>query len=182
MNSLKHKISVVGSSQSDYCGEEALKLAEKTGREIIRQGGALVSGAMTGVAYWAAKGAKEEKGISIGISPAVSEKEHIENYKLPSDYFDFIIYTGFGYAGRNLLLAMASDAIIIICGRMGTLNTFTAAFETNKPIGVLLGSGGAADMIKEITEKSHRGEGNIIYEKDPKELVRKITGAIARET
>jgi hypothetical protein len=37
-------------------------------------------------------GAKKAGGMSIGLSPASSEKEHAEGYKLPLDYMDLIIY------------------------------------------------------------------------------------------
>src|SRR3989338_466413 len=105
-----------------------------------------VAGAATGIPYWAAKGAKEANGIVVGISPAKNEEEHLEKYKLPIDYYDFIIYTGFDYAGRNLLLTRAADAIAVICGRLGTLSTFTISFEDQKPTGVLEESGGTSDL------------------------------------
>lgn len=170
-SSLKYKICVSGAAESGHCAEGALAMAEEVGREVIRQNGVLVTGATSGIPYWAAKGAKEEGGISIGLSPAASEIAHIKSYKLPIDYFDLIIYTGFDYSGRNLLLTRSSDAVITICGRMGTLNEFTIAFEDKKPQGVLIGSGGAADYIQEIVEKMHRGPGKVIYESDPKKLV-----------
>ncbi|MEK7520006.1 MAG: hypothetical protein AAB581_02060, partial [Patescibacteria group bacterium] len=121
---LKYKICVSGAADSSVCSPETFKLAEEVGREIVRQNGVLVTGATSGIPFWAAKGAKEEGGISVGLSPAASEIAHIKSYKLPVDYFDLIIYTGFDYSGRNLLLTRSSDAIITICGRMGTLNEF----------------------------------------------------------
>ncbi len=170
----KYKICVSGAAETEHCGEGALELAKELGREIVRHDGALVTGATTGIPYWAAIGAKEEGGISIGLSPAVSEKEHINVYHLPIDYFDVIIYTGFNYSGRNLLLTRSSDAVIVACGRMGTLNEFTIAFEDGKPIGVLEGSGGTADFVRELVSKMHRGPGNIAYDKNPKSLVEKV--------
>jgi predicted Rossmann-fold nucleotide-binding protein len=86
----KHKICVSGAAETEHCGEGALELAKELGREIVRHDGVLVTGATTGIPYWAAIGAKEEGGISIGLSPAVSEKEHINVYHLPTDYFDVI--------------------------------------------------------------------------------------------
>jgi uncharacterized protein (TIGR00725 family) len=133
------------------------------------------------VPYWAAIGAKEEGGISIGFSPAATEKEHIKKYKLPTDYFDLIVYTGFEYAGRNLLLTRASDAVVIICGRMGTLNEFTIAFEDHKPIGVLTGSGGTSEMIKDIIKKSHRSDNKVIFESDPKLLIENLLALVQKE-
>ena len=161
--------------------DNALELAKELGREIVRQGAVLVTGATTGIPYWAAIGAKEEGGISVGLSPASSYKEHINKYRLPVDYFDLIIYTGFNYSGRNLLLTRAADAIVFACGRMGTLNEFTIAFEDEKPIGVLKGSGGTADMIEELIPKMHRGPGKIVYDPSPKILVEKLLELIGKE-
>lgn len=179
---MKYKICVSGAAETGHCAPNALELAKELGREIVRQDGILVTGATTGTPYWAAIGAKEEGGISIGLSPAVSEKEHANVYKLPTDYFDLIIYTGFHYAGRNLLLTRSADAVIVVCGRMGTLNEFTIAFEDDKPIGVLQGTGGTADMIEELVPKLHRGAGKIVYDKDPKTLVAKVIELIGKET
>lgn len=176
-----YKICVSGAAVSTHCGKQTLFLAKEVGREIIRQGGVLVTGATTGIPYWSAIGAKEEKGFSIGFSPAASETAHIKSYRLPIDKFDIIIYTGFGYAGRNLLLTRAADGVIIICGRMGTLNEFTIAFEDDKPIGVLTNSGGTADMIPDIIAKSRRGKGKIVYDSDPKKLVAKLIKLIDKE-
>lgn len=180
-DSLRHKICVSGAADSTHCSEPALKLSEEVGREIARRGAVLVTGATHGIPYWAAKGAKEEGGISIGLSPAASEKAHIKTYRLPTDYFDLIIYTGFDYSGRNLILTRSSDAVITICGRMGTLNEFTIAFEDNKPQGVLLGSGGLADMIQDIVANMHRGSGKIVYDSDPKKLVDGVIKLIEKE-
>lgn len=178
---LKFKICVSGAAETGHCDVDALEKAKELGREVVRHKAILISGATTGFPYWAAIGAKEEGGISIGVSPASSEKDHMENYKLPVDYFDMIIYTGFGYSGRNLLLTRSADAVIVGCGRMGTLNEFTIAFEDQKPIGVLIGTGGTADMIQEIVAKSHRGPGKVVYEPDPKTLVEKVIEEIRKE-
>lgn len=178
---LKYKICVSGSADTTHCFEGALESAKKIGSEIVNNNGVLVTGATTGIPYWAAIGAKEAEGISIGLSPAVSELEHVRKYKLPTDYFDLIIYTGFDYAGRNLLLTRSSDAVIVVCGRIGTFNEFTIAFEDQKPIGVLEQSGGAADMIRDIVSKSHRGPGKIVYDSDPANLVKKVIALIDKE-
>lgn len=171
---MRYKICVSGAAETDVCAKNALELAREVGREIVHQNGILVTGATTGIPYWAAIGAKEAGGLSIGLSPAATEREHVRTYRLPTNYFDLIIYTGFNYSGRNLLLTRSSDAVILICGRMGSLNEFTIAFEDKKPIGVLVGSGGMADMVHEIVERAHRGPGRIVYESSPRELVAKV--------
>lgn len=173
---LKIKLAVSGAADTTGCGEEALKAARELGREIVRQGAVLITGATTGFPLWSAMGAKDENGISVGLSPASSEKEHIEQYKLPVDYMDLIIYTGAGYPGRDLLMTRTSDAIFIGCGRIGTIHEFTIAFEDKKPIGVLEGDWKTDDIIKEMIAESHRSADNpyIVYDRDPKRLVEKV--------
>jgi uncharacterized protein (TIGR00725 family) len=178
---MKYKFCVSGAAVTDHCAADAMDKTKTLGKEIIVQGGVVVTGATIGVPLWAAMGAKEVNGFSIGLSPASSEVEHVKKYRLPIDYFDIIIYTGFGYSGRNLLLTRSADAVIISCGRMGTLNEFTIAFEDNKPIGVLLGTGGISDEIEKIVEKAHRGSGKIIYDSNPKILVEKLIKLIDEE-
>lgn len=177
----KYKICVSGAADTLHCPSASLRAARYVGREIVKRGGVVVTGATTGVPQWAALGAKEAGGFVIGISPASSEKAHVKTYHLPTAYHDIIVYTGFGYSGRNLLLTRASDAVITICGRMGTLNEFTIAFEDHKPQGVLLGSGGMADRVKELVEKSGRGLGKLIYDDNPKRLVERLLVLVCKE-
>jgi len=180
-NKEQFKICVSGAAQTDICCSNIQELAKEVGREIAKEGHILLTGATTGVPYLAACGAKEVGGISIGFSPASSEKEHLKRYKLPIDKFDLICYTGFDYVGRNLILTKSADGVIIICGRTGTLNEFTVAFETKTPIGVLEGSGGIADLIREILSQGHRPKTSVIFEKDPKILVQKLVQLIKKE-
>ena len=130
-----------------------------------------MTGATTGFPLWAAMGVKEMGGISIGISPASSEKEHIQVYKLPIDYMDLIIYTGFGFPGRDILLTRSADAVIFGCGRIGTIHEFTVAFEDEKPIGVFEGPWEMGEEIKEILKRGHRPNKKIIFNEDPNNIL-----------
>jgi uncharacterized protein (TIGR00725 family) len=176
-SNLKYKICVSGAAETGHCGVDAFKIGEELGREIVRHNGVLVDGATTGFPYWAARGAKSVGGIVIGLSPAVNERAHVETYKLPLDYHDLVIYTGFNYSGRNLLLVRSADAVVFGCGRLGTINEFTIAFEDKKPIGILEGEWETDEVLEEIIEKSHRaGEmiDHIVHDKDPKVLLDKL--------
>lgn len=177
----KIKICVSGAAETGHCGLGALDKAKELGREIARQGAVLVQGATTGFPFWAAMGAKEEGGICIGISPAASEQEHVEVYKLPLDYMDLIIYTGFGYPGRDLLLTRAADAVICGCGRIGTIHEFTVAFEDKKPIGIFEGPWAMSAELKEIIENAHRFNPKIINESDPKKLVEGVIALVQKD-
>lgn len=178
---LKYKICVSGAAETGHCAPDALEKTELLGRLVAERGLVLVTGATTGAPYWAAKGAKEAGGTVIGISPASSKIHHMNTYRLPVDYHDLIVYTGFGYAGRNLLLTRAADAVITVCGRMGTLNEFTDAFEDQKPQGVLTGSGGTTDMLEDIVRRAERGPGKVVFESNPATLLTKVIGLIEAE-
>ncbi len=180
----KYKICVSGAAETDHCGPDAFAKAEELGKEITRHDAVLVNGATTGFPFWSAKGAKAEGGIVLGISPAATEKEHIQKYNLPTEYQDLIIYTGFNYSGRNLLLIRASDAVVFGCGRMGTLNEFTIAFEDKKPIGILMGDWETDEILKTVIEKSHRAhemKDKIVFDSDPKKLIDKLVEIIKKE-
>lgn len=171
----KYKICVSGSASMRVCGIDAKNKAILLGEEIARHGAVITSGATTGFPYWSSFGAKRVGGVSIGISPAVTEVEHVKKYHLPTDTFDLIIYTGSGYSGRNLLLTRSSDAVILGCGRIGTINEFTTAFEDKKPIGVLEGEWTLDETLKKILEDAKRGtSAGIVFDSDPVALVQKI--------
>lgn len=171
---IKLKLGVSGAAETGHCGLNALEKAKELGREIIRQGGIIVTGATTGFPLWSAMGAKEEHGVSIGFSPAGTQKEHIEAYRLPVDYMDLIVYTGFGFPGRDIIFTRSCDALLIGCGRIGTIHEFTVAFEEGKPIGVLEGPWTMAEQIKDMVKKSNRPSDRVIYDDNPKSLVQKV--------
>ncbi len=169
----KLKICVSGAAETGHCGPNALEKAKALGREVVSQGAILLTGATTGFPLWAAMGAKEAGGISIGFSPASSEKEHLEVYRLPIDYLDLIVYTGFGYSGRDLLLTRSADAVLIGCGRIGTIHEFTIAYEDEKTIGILEGEWDMDEILKNIINKSNRINKHIIFDESPEKLVKR---------
>jgi uncharacterized protein (TIGR00725 family) len=149
--------------------------AEKLGAAIANAGHVLTTGATVGLPYYAAKGAKEAGGMSIGFSPASSLREHMRKYRLPYEYFDFINFTGMNYVGRDLYLVQSSDAIITVGGRFGSLHEFTSALEAGRLCGVLIGSGGTADLIPALMKTLQPPDDQlVIYDDDPLRLVKRI--------
>lgn len=184
MDKPKFVICVSGAAETGFCGPDSFEKAEEIGAEIVKQGAIMIDGATTGFPYAAAKGAKAAGGMVLGVSPAETEYEHVNTYELPTDYHDMILYAGSGYSGRNLLLTRCADAVIVGCGRMGTINEFTIAFEDKKPIGILEGAWETDELLRSIIEKSHRAEemkDKIVYSSDPKELVAKVIQLIEVE-
>jgi hypothetical protein len=132
--------------------------------------------------YYAALGAKQAGGMSIGFSPASSLREHLRKYRLPRDAFDFINFTGMNYVGRDLYLIQSSDAVITVGGRFGSLHEFTSALEAHKPCGVLLGSGGTADLVPELMRVLEPPDGDmVIFDDNPERLVRKLVAVLDKK-
>ena len=173
----QYKIAVSGSATNN-CAKGTFKKAYEVGRQIALQKAILITGATIGVPAWATRGAKAGGGVSIGLSPAASKQAHIKTYHLPTKYLDLIIYTGFDYSGRNMLMTRSADAVIVICGRIGTLNEFTTAFEDKRIVGVLTSTGGAETEIDTILKIAHRGRKRIVFDDDPKRLVAKVLEAV----
>lgn len=171
----KIKIAVCGKAHAPF-DEKVLKKAQSIGKEIARLGCIIISGATMGYPYEAAKSAKDAGGISVGVSPADGKSAHIHDYHLPLDAYDPIIYTGFGYQGRNVVLVRSADAVIFIGGGSGTLNEFTIAYRLGKPLGVLKGSGklsSSIDVILDICSVSSE-KPPFVHEEDPTTLVARI--------
>jgi uncharacterized protein (TIGR00725 family) len=175
------KIGVSGSAELGHLGLDIFDRAKEVGREIARQGAIITTGATTGFPMYAAMGAKDECGFSIGFSPASTEREHIETYKLPLDYMDVVTYTGFGYSGRDLLFVRSSDAMIIGPGRVGTLNEFSVAFEDHRPMGILQGSWDTDELLQLVIDAAHRPNPNIFFESDAKALVERLIDMVLKE-
>ena len=61
------------------------------------------------------------------------------------------------------------------------MNEFTIAFEDEKPIGVLEGSGGTADLIRPLLKRGYRPRTTVVYDTNPKRLVAKVMQLVKKE-
>ena len=166
-------IGVMGSASGDL-DERVVALVRRLGAAIAEQGCTLLTGACPGLPYTAVEGAKQAGGLVVGISPALSEREHTERYNAPTEGFDSLIYTGSGLMGREVVNIRSSDIVVIVGGRSGTLGEFAIAYDEGRLVGVLTGSGGIADMIEELVARMHKETGaRVLYDGDPERLVRR---------
>jgi len=171
----KTKIGLMASSRAQGTRLEIdrlTRLAERLGEVIAERGCVLVTGATTGFPDIVSRAARRRGCLTVGISPASSREEHTTRYSLPDDGVDVLVYTGFGLKGRNVINVRSSDVVIIFGGGIGTLNEFTIAYDEGKVVGVLQGTGGVADQIKEIVALSSNADGlKLVFGSDPEYLV-----------
>jgi len=117
------RIGVIGDA---VCSEKIIGLAEEVGREIAKRKGVLICGGLTGVMEGAARGAKKEGGLTIGIIPSESADD-------ANPFIDIPIVTGLRDA-RNVIVVRSSEAIIAIHGKYGTLSEIAFALKFNVPV------------------------------------------------
>ena len=153
MRRKKPTIGVMGSAQETLAEVDRahlVVLAESLARAIVDQDCILITGETTGLPELVAQAVRKYGGFTVGISPAHSFEEQQERYGLPQQGSDVVIYTGFGYKGRNVINIRSSDIVVILRGSIGTLNEFTIAYDEGKIIGILEGTGGVADHVREL--------------------------------
>ena len=116
-------IAVIGTRQPS---PEESKLAEEFGRELAKNGVALICGGLGGVMEDACRGACAEGGLTIGVIPGDDRKSANPCVQIP-------IVTGIGYA-RNVIIIKSAQAIIAVGGGYGTLTEIGYALDSKKPV------------------------------------------------
>lgn len=122
------QIGVIGAGEA--CPNEDV-WAEEVGRELARRGAVLLCGGLSGVMEAAARGARAEGGLTVGILPGPNRSE-------ANPHIQIGVATDLGHA-RNIVLVRSSDGLIAIGGGYGTLSEIAIALKTAKPV-VSLGS------------------------------------------
>ena len=123
MTEQKRFIAVIGGSQAS---KEEVKLAEKVGRELAKQGATLVCGGLGGIMEAACRGAQSEGGVTIGILPG-------KNRQAANPYIQIPIVTNLGEA-RNVVVVKSAEAVIAIGGGYGTLSEIGHALRNGVPV------------------------------------------------
>lgn len=181
---MRYQLCVSGAAAGDTV-TGAHDLAFQVGVEIAKARKTLITGATVGLPHYAAMGfrsVKKAPGSSIGFSPASSFREHVSTYRLPTEEFDYINFTGMQYVGRDVHLVRSSDAVITVGGRMGSLHELSTALESGKVCGVLLGSGGLADYTATLLQHVPAPGGkDVIFDNDPARLVAKVVAALDKK-
>lgn len=147
------KIGVMGSASPGLTAEDWRRvgdLAERLGQKIAAAGCVLITGELDGVPGRVVAAHRQHGGLSVGISPAHSAGEQTASYTATACPSTVVIYTGFGYKGRNVIAVRSSDIVVLCAGGIGTLNEFTIAYDEGKIIGLLQGTGGVADFAPTI--------------------------------
>jgi uncharacterized protein (TIGR00725 family) len=119
----KKYIAVIGSGKAN---PQEIELAETIGKEIAKRGAILICGGLGGVMEAACRGARLEKGITIGILPG-------DKREMANPYVQIPIVTGLGQA-RNVIVVKSAQAVIAVGGSYGTLSEIGHALQNGIPV------------------------------------------------
>lgn len=187
----KMKIGVYGSAVSE--SPELDAKARALGEVLAERDVILITGACPGLPYQAASAAfRKNKSQIWGFSPATDYETQCAY--APED--DNTIYTRLFYVPadadfatnpdvckkyRNVLSTAACDAGLIISGRWGSMNEFTNLHDMGKVIGVLTGTGGIADELRELVKKIHKPtKAEVFFDDSPGALVERVVEEACR--
>ncbi|WP_326535604.1 Rossmann fold nucleotide-binding protein [Pseudorhodoferax sp.] len=130
------QVCVLGSAEP---GSAAYGLAAEAGRLLARLGITLVSGCGSPATRVAAEQAIAAGGLVVSIVPP-------GEMPAPDWPATVVIPCGMGDA-RNLLMALAGDACLVIGGRAGTISEVCLAWLHHRPLLPLVGCGGWSDGL-----------------------------------
>jgi uncharacterized protein (TIGR00725 family) len=170
------KIGVMGSASTSITAEDLHRvdaLAVRLGKKIAESSCVLITGELDGIPGRVVEMHSQCGGLSVGVSPAHSAVEHAALYAAPPCPSTVVIYSGFGFKGRNVIAVRSADIVILVSGGLGTLNEFTIAYDEGKVIGILQGTGGAADCAQMLLDTLPvRPTGAVVIaDSDPEPLI-----------
>lgn len=132
----KPQVCILGSAEP---GSRAYELAGAAGEALATLGITVVSGCGSPATRVAAERAIQAKGLVLSIVPPGEMP--------PADWpATVVVPCGMGDA-RNLLMALAGDACIVIGGRAGTKSEVHLAWLHKRPLLPLVGCGGWSDEL-----------------------------------
>jgi uncharacterized protein (TIGR00725 family) len=180
------KIGVMGSSSTSISAEDLHRvddLAQRLGKKIAAASCVLITGELDGIPGRVVEAHNQSGGLSVGISPAHSAAEHATLYGTTPSPSTVVIYSGFGYKGRNVIAIRTADIVILFSGGIGTLNEFTIAYDEGKVIGLLQGTGGVADAAQMLLDTLPvRATGAVVIaDPDPEQLVERCIARLSEQ-
>ena len=132
------QVCVLGSAEP---GSAAYEMAAAAGELLARCGLTVVSGCGSPATRIAAERALAAGGLVVSIVPS-------DDIGLKDWPCTVLIPCGMGDA-RNLLMALAGDACLIIGGRAGTISEVCLAWLHHRPLLPLTGCGGWSDGLEQ---------------------------------
>jgi uncharacterized protein (TIGR00725 family) len=146
--------------------DKELQMAKEVGSLLAKAGIIVVTGGKGGIMEYAAQGAKENSGTTLGV---ITGPRGTSN-----KWIDVEIVTGSKIAGLDeVFIPLMCDAVIVIGGGVGTLQEISVCYRNKVPIIILEKTFGWAEKILKEAYLDSRKTVKIISAKNPKDAVSK---------
>ncbi len=124
--------------------EAELSAAAEVGRGLAQAGLAVATGGLEGVMEAALRGAREARGVTIGVLPG-------DDPEACNRFVTVAIACGNGQ-GRNAILVQTADAVVAIGKSPGTLSEVAFALRLGRPVITLGGYGDEIDPAIRVAQ------------------------------
>jgi uncharacterized protein (TIGR00725 family) len=151
-------------------------LAEKIGKYLAKKDVTIVTGGCSGIPAICIESAYAHNARTIGYFPHKNEHDYHDRQHEENTH-DIKYYTTahfiHGFTARSLEMIKNVDAAIILNGRIGTLSEFGIAIEEGLPIGIIEGTGGISEMVKDIMyiAQKNSSSAEIYFDTDYKKVI-----------
>jgi len=139
------KITVYGSTNNKIYTDHQRAECEKLGKFLASIGAEILTGACGGYPYFVGKAAIAGGAQVYGYSPACNLKDHVENYKFPTDGVTDLIYNrkpkptfSENFLKRSIDMVPFSDVVVALGGSWGTYLELLFSFMYKRTI-ILVG-------------------------------------------
>jgi uncharacterized protein (TIGR00725 family) len=141
------KIAIISSAASTIEASNVLKASQIVAYLQEKDDIEIATGGSHGVPGLIVQKAKSAGIKTMAYSPDEDKNGHAARHdSLDVRFFDEVTYLK-GFTMRSLAMLQASDGVLVLNGRMGTLSEFTIALEEGKRVGVVTSTGGIADQL-----------------------------------
>lgn len=141
-----------------------LQVARELGSLLAQAGAVVVTGGKGGVMEYAARGAKENSGTTVGV---ITGPRNTSN-----KWTDIEIITGAKISGFDeVFIPLMCDAVIVIGGGVGTLQEICVSYRNKIPIIIIEKTFGWASKILKEKYLDSRRTVKIFSAKNPKNAV-----------
>lgn len=147
--------------------------AHAIGQAVAKLEQTLFALSQEGCAQAAAKGAKDQSGLTIGFSQAGTIDQHQRVFKLPVAGFDHLIFTNSTTPKRLERFLSSLDALIIIALPQAK-QLYGSQLPPDIPLGILTSPNTPTTYIQPILDLTKPSNNPVLYNQNPRELVKDI--------
>jgi uncharacterized protein (TIGR00725 family) len=176
-NSKKMIVGVIGGIGSEF-SINVIEKAERLGAVVAKNGGTVITSGGSGLQYHIGRGAINEGGELLAITPGANKDEHENLYKMPTDGATVFCYSGMGTVLSNQMILRSCDMLLVLGGEAWAhLRDSVGLDSAPRVLGCLVTDGYHSES-HEMLAKDIGPDVHVIFHSDPDHI---MTSMIAEQ-